>query len=297
MSAQKTIVIVGANGRLGQALQKVCAGNDVVPLTRAEADLSKPGSVATALGDRKFDLLLMAAAMTDVDGCERDPQMAQRLNADAPGECARLAAERGARMIHFSTDYVFDGESEAPYTETDATNPQSIYGSSKLAGEQAVSAASDDHLVVRLAWLYGPGGENATPDWVIPTAMAGKPLKLVDDKIGSPSYSIDIAEAVAGLFFHPEAKGLMHLSNSGDCSWIEWARECLRAACEVDLIDSEPEIAAWRLNECFAEKAPRPRYSVMANDRYEALTGKQLRPWQEALRDYVRDVVKPRLML
>lgn len=295
MAAQKNIVIVGANGRLGQALQKVCAGDRVIALTRAEADLSQVGSVAAALGDREFDLLLMAAAMTDVDACEREPDMAQRLNADAPGECARLAAQRGARMIHFSTDYVFDGESNTPYTESDATNPQSVYGSSKLAGEQAVLAASDDHLAVRLAWLYGPGGENATPDWVIPTAKAGKPLKLVDDKVGSPSYSIDIAEAVAGLFFHPDAKGVLHLSNSGDCSWIEWARECLRAACEVGLIDPVPEIAAWSLDQCFAGKAPRPRYSVMANNRYEALTGSRLRPWSDAVHSYVRDFVKPRL--
>jgi len=295
MAAKKTIVIVGANGRLGQALQTVCRGHAVLALTRAEADLTQPGAVASALEGRDFDLLLMAAAMTDVDRCQREPELAQRLNADAPEECARLCRERGARMIHFSTDYVFDGESERPYLESDATNPQSVYGSSKLAGEQAVLAASADHLVVRLAWLYGAGGENATPDWVIPAAMAGKPLRLVDDKIGSPSYSKDIAEAVAALFFEPRAKGVMHLSNAGDCSWIEWARECLAAAREVGLIEAEPEIAAWSLDECFAGKAPRPRYSVMMNGRYEALTGRKLRPWQEALRDYVQDVVKPRL--
>lgn len=299
MAAQSQIVIVGANGRLGQALQRACA--KVVPecgvlaLTRAEADLGVAGSVAAALDGRNFDLLLMAAAMTDVDACEREPNLARRLNAEAPGECAQLCAERGARMIHFSTDYVFDGKHERPYTESDAPNPQSVYGSSKLAGEGAVLAASADHLVVRLAWLYGAGSENATPDWTVARAVAGASLKIVSDKYGSPSYALDIAEAVTGLFFNRAASGVMHLSNTGACSWIEWARECVVAACEEGMIESVPEIDSWGLDECFAGKAPRPHYSVMANDRYRELSGKELRPWQEALRDYVREVVKPRL--
>lgn len=298
MTAGSNIVVVGANGRLGQALQGAIArelpDRGVVALTRAQADLAEPGSVAAALDGIDFDLLLMAAAMTDVDGCERDPELARRLNADAPGECARLCTERGARMIHFSTDYVFDGEKDGPYSEQDVPNPRSEYGRSKLAGEEQVLAASPEHLVVRLSWLFGPGGENATPDWTIARAMDGLPLKVVADKTGSPSYSPDIAGAMVDLFFDGSAGGVLHVSNSGSCSWVEWAREGLQAACDEGMIDAVPEVAEWTLDECFAGKAPRPRHSVMDNGRFQELTGKALRSWQEGTRAYVRGLAAKR---
>jgi dTDP-4-dehydrorhamnose reductase len=292
MAAGSNIVVVGANGRLGQALQEAIARDlpdcGLVVLTRAQADLSKPGAVALALDGIDFDLLLMAAAMTDVDGCERDPELARRLNAEAPGECARLCSARGARMIHFSTDYVFDGEKDRPYSERDTPNPRSEYGRSKLAGEEQVLVASPGYLVVRLSWLFGPGGENATPDWTIARAIEGLPLKVVSDKTGSPSYSTDIASATVDLFFDNHAGGVLHLSNSGSCSWVEWAREGLRAACDEDMIGEVPDVEEWTLDECFAGKAPRPRHSVMDNGRYHELTGKTLRSWQEGTRAYVR---------
>ena len=298
MAAGSNIVVVGANGRLGQALQEAIARQlpdcGIVALTREQADLSKPGSVEVALDGVDFDLLLMAAAMTDVDGCERVPDLAYRLNAEAPGECARLCVQRGARMIHFSTDYVFDGEKDGPYSERDAPNPRSEYGRSKLAGEEQVLAASLDHLVVRLSWLFGPGGENATPDWTIARAIEGLPLKVVADKTGSPSYSPDIADAMVDLFFDNGVGGVLHVSNSGSCSWVEWAREGLRAACDEQLISEVPEVAEWTLDECFVDKAPRPRHSVMDNGRYQELTGKTLRSWQEGTRAYVSGLAAKR---
>lgn len=292
MAAGSNIVIVGANGRLGQALQEAIARQlpdcGVVPLTRVQADLTEPGSVALALDGMDFDLLLMAAAMTDVDDCEKNPQLAQLLNADVPGEIAQICARRSARMIHFSTDYVFDGEKDAPYSEQDAPNPRSEYGRSKLAGEEQVLAASPQHLVVRLSWLFGPGGDNATPDWTIARAIDGLPLKVVADKTGSPSYSADIAEAMVDLFFDSNVNGVLHVSNSGSCSWVDWARQGLQAACEENMISEVPEVAEWTLDDCFAGKAPRPRHSVMDNGRYQQLTGKKLRSWQEGTRAYVR---------
>ncbi len=286
------IAIVGANGRLGQALRAAIARElpnaGVAALIRADADLSEPGALAAALEGKNFDVLLMAAAVTDVDRCEWEPELAFRLNADAPGECARFCAGRGARMIHFSTDYVFDGEKPEPYAETDPTNPRSVYGRSKLAGEQQVLAASANHLVVRLSWLFGEGGEKATPDWTIAAAIAGTPLKVVEDKTGSPSYSSDIAAAVVDLLFDGNVTGVLHMCNSGSCSWVDWVREGLRAAYDEGLLAAVPEVAEWTLGECFAGKAPRPRHSALSLERYQQLTGKTFRSWQAATREYVR---------
>lgn len=292
------IAIVGANGRLGQALRAAVAhglpDSGVVALTRADADLSDPGTLAAALEGKNFDVLLMAAAMTDVDLCERETELAFRLNADAAGECARLCAGRGARMIHFSTDYVFDGEKTEPYAETDPTNPRSVYGRSKLAGEQQVLAASANHLVVRLSWLFGEGEEKATPDWTIAAAIEGDPLKVVVDKTGSPSYSPDIAAAVVDLLFDEDATGLLHMCNSGSCSWVDWVREGLRAAYDEGLLAAVPEVAEWTLGECFAGKAARPLHSALSLERYQQLTGKTFRSWQAASREYVRTLAAKR---
>lgn len=292
------IVIVGAGGRLGQALASTPMGQQAAgALDRRALDLERPGEAERVLDTLSFDTLLLAAAHTQVDRCESEPDRAQRINAEAPGEIARLCAERGAKLVFFSTDYVFDGQRREPYREGDAPSPQSVYGRSKLAGEEAVLAASSDHLIVRLAWLFGPGRGGATPDWVVEGAVAGRALRIVEDKVGSPSYSPDIATAVADLMenHRDRACGVLHLSNAGACTWREWAEWSLACAEEGGLVDAVPELEGWTLDECFAGKAPRPAYSALDCSLFASIVGAPLRDWREAVRQYVLEELAPQL--
>ena len=290
MSASQRIVIVGAAGRLGAALlRKYARDRRVVGLSRSQLDLSDRASFWNILGSLDFDVLINCAAQTNVDRCETEPNEAFALNAEAPQALAEVCAQKKARLVHISTDYVFDGAKAEPYTEEDEANPISVYGESKLEGERRVLAVSSDHLVVRVSWVFGPDRPSFI-DWIIQQAREKESVAAVADKFSTPSYTLDIAEMLRPLL-EARTSGIVHVANGGQCSWREygqWALDCCRAE-GVSL--RAQTVDAISLAEMKQFVARRPAHSVLATEKYEGATGQQPRAWQAAVRAYVRDHV------
>ena len=298
---RKKVAIIGSNGRLGRSLQEVCqTDHDISALTRHDLDLAwSDRKIREALDQHAqgSDVALLSAGNTNVDQCEVSPEDAEQLNVTAVSSIARWCAEREIRFINFSSDYVFDGHKDTPYTEDDPVSPLSIYGQSKADGEEATLDASDRNLVVRLTWLYGPGKPLATPDWAVDLAVKNEHLNVVSDRIGSPSYTGDMAEALFPLLFDDQtATGLLHLCNAGSCTWQEWAQFCLDSAkaCGVEL--RTHTVDPLTMDELFGDRATRPKYTVLSTAKYEAMTGRTLPDWREPLKHYIETYVAPRFL-
>jgi len=227
------LVVLGAGGRLGAALiREFRPKHEVVGFNHAQLDLSNLESVREELSATTFDVLVNAAAFTNVDACETERDRAFRINAEAPGVLAEICNEKDAKLIHFSTDYVFDGQKRAPYTEDDQANPISAYGESKLAGERNVLAAGDEHLVVRVSWVFGPDRPSFV-DAMIKRAQQDEKIDAISDKFSTPTYTHDIANMLPQFFDHGVAGGVLHFANAGKCTWQEyaqWALDCCRDA-------------------------------------------------------------------
>ncbi len=282
MNRPPRIVIVGAAGRLGQALEaRLSRQATVIGLARPRIDLLSPRSIFEALDPLEFDHLIFPAAMTAVDPCETDQEQAYAINAAAPKLVAEICAAKKAHMTHVSTDFVFDGGKEGPYTEIDEARPVSVYGASKLQGEKHVLAASDAHLVVRVSWLYGPG-KPAFPEWIVDKACAESKLSLPVDKLGSPTSSVDVAELLVPLL-EGQASGVFHLCNAGTCTWQQWGQACLDLAREAGVPLQTETISGNSLNDIGAFVAKRPPNSAMNTAKYTDFTGVTPRPWREAL--------------
>lgn len=310
------IAIVGAGGRLGAALEREYRGTgDVQAFAHKELDLRDQKGVREKLGVCEFDVLINAAAQTNVDRCETERAEAFALNAEAPRLLAEICQARGARFIHISTDYVFDGDKREPYREEDAAKPLSVYGESKLEGERQVLAIDANYLVVRVAWVFGPDRPSFI-DWVVQRAREHARVEAVADKFSTPTYTLDIAEMLrpflssrhglapekpetcAPALAVPRADrlhsgGVLHITNRGQCSWQEygqWALDCCRAA---GVALRAREVGAISLREMKNFIARRPVYTVLATEKYEQLTGQPPRDWREAVADYIRAHVAP----
>ncbi len=241
-------------------------------------DLTDEQAVHEFIERQNPSLVVNCAAYTDVDGCTRDPARAMLVNGDAAAFVAAACAEVGARLMHVSTDFVFDGRSDRPYVEDDPVNPLSPYGESKLAGERAVLEHVPDACIVRTAWLYGRNGKNFVTT-MLRLGRERDELRVVHDQVGSPTYTRDLSEAMLNLI-RAEATGFVHVVNAGQSSWCELARESLRLA-GIDT-PVHPITA-----EEFDSPTERPAYSVLSTRRYTELTGQTMRPWQDALRDFM----------
>ena len=222
------ILLTGKNGQVGWELQRTLAPlGEVVVLDRRQLDLSDPDQIRERVREISPDLIVNAAAYTAVDRAEAEPEPAMAVNGTAPGLLAEEAKRIGAAIIHYSTDYVFDGAKTTPYTEEDAPNPLNVYGRTKLAGEQAVQAAGVPHLILRTSWVYGMRGKNFLLT-ILRLAREREELKIVDDQIGAPTWSRTIAEATAqiltsGAWPVSGASGIYHLTASGSTSWYGFA--------------------------------------------------------------------------
>ena len=227
------IVILGAGGRLGAALMREYREKyDIAGFNHTQLDLANLDDVRRKLGAMNFDVLINAAAFTNVDACETERDRAFRINAETPGVLAEICNEKDAKLIHFSTDYVFDGEKRAPYTEEDQANPISAYGESKLAGEKNVLAAEDGHLVVRVSWVFGPDRPSFV-DAMIKRAQQDEKIDAISDKFSTPTYTHDIARMLLQFFDRGVGGGILHFANAGKCTWQEyaqWALDCCRDA-------------------------------------------------------------------
>lgn len=274
------VLVAGAGGQLGLDLVDAFADHDVVGLTRGELDITDEAAVATAVDALRPALVINAAAATDVDGCESDPLGAHRVNALGPWWLARACERSGATLVTFSTDYVFDGTAPsgpggAPrgYVEGDPVAPLSVYGRTKAAGEQLVRETLPHHHIVRTAWVSGARGRNFVRT-MLRLADEGRDVRVVDDQVGSPTFTRDLAEAVRTLAVSGRY-GTLHLVNEGSCSWFELAAAVFALTGRTVDLGPQPSSAIER-------PAPRPSWSVLDTTHATAL-GLALPSWQDGL--------------
>jgi dTDP-4-dehydrorhamnose reductase len=282
------IVIIGSGGRLGAALVgEYWNKYDVAAFNHAQLDLSNLDGAREKLRSTDFDVLINATAFTNVDGCETERDRAFLINAEAPGVLAKIANDKGARLIHFSTDYVFDGEKRAPYTEEERANPISAYGESKLAGEKNVLDAGNEHLVVRVSWVFGPDRPSFI-DGIIKRAQENEQVDAIADKYSAPTYTLDIAEMLPRFFTRDgDYGGILHFANSGRCSWQEYGQWALDCCHEAGVLLKARTVGACKLRDMTNWVAHRPVYSVLSAAKYTKLTGTSPRTWRDAVSDYI----------
>ena len=271
------IFLSGGDGQLGRALRRVLSAHDLLAPTESEADIRDP-RVARLIVEAGPEVVIHAAAYTDVDGAEAHPDRAFAVNALGSRHVALGAAKSGARLIAVSTDYVYDGTKDGPYREDDPVAPLGVYGASKLEGEREILKAKPDAVILRTAWLYGEGKNFV--ETVLRLARERDELRIVDDQHGSPTAAADLATVIAALLQTPCA-GIYHAVNAGTCSWYEFAREILRLA------GIDRRVVPIRSSE-LVRPAKRPANSVLDCGKLAAL-GITLRPWQDALGAYLRE--------
>ncbi|MEE3255910.1 MAG: dTDP-4-dehydrorhamnose reductase, partial [Actinomycetota bacterium] len=222
MTTKQKVLITGGNGQLSADLAQVFDSTDTVVLSREALDIARPQEVQAALLHYKPAVVINTAALTDVDGCQHNAEQAQSVNSDGPKNLVAAAELTGSRVVQISTDYVFDGTLDRPYVESDETNPQSIYGQTKLEGERAMR---DEDLIVRTSWLCGIHGSNILKT-IVHLAQTDTPMTFVDDQIGHPSFTNDIADTIQQLV-EVHAHGIFHVTNQGPVSWHEFAQTIL----------------------------------------------------------------------
>lgn len=280
------VAITGVTGRLGGALVRHhrARGNEVLALDRESMDLADIDQVSGQLRLLEFDVLINPAAITGLEACEDDPRLAQIVNGEAPGVMAAECRRRAVPFIHVSTDYVFDGTGSRPLTESDSVRPVSVYGRTKRAGEEAVLRAYPGAWVTRVSWVFGPEKPGFI-ETMLGREARGEPLEAIDDKYSCPTFTDDIALAFDQLLALAEPPGgVVHVCNPGPVSWHGYACEIFRCRSGGKI----PPIAPIPLVEMKAFRAPRPAHTAMSVQRLERLTGWRMRPWQEALREYLQ---------
>jgi dTDP-4-dehydrorhamnose reductase len=276
------IAVVGASGMLGQMLcRRIAAGgHDLCAPSLEDLDVTSLETTRSIIRQAGADWVLNAAAYTNVDRAESEPLEAYRVNALGARNIAVAAHEAGSRLLHYSTDYVFNGTSTKPYREWDATDPKSVYGLSKRAGEEFVRWHCPGHVIVRTSWLFGPDGVNFVTK-ILERSAGQTQLKVVNDQRGSPTYTGDLA-AMTLQMIQLELRGIYHVTNSGDCTWHDFAAEILQIrGLPVDLLAVG--------SSTFAAPAPRPAYSVLDNFLLKLEGIALLRSWRDALAEYLEE--------
>jgi len=272
------LTITGAWGQLGRSLQESLKGHDLLLIDLPEYDVTDAG-IIPAIGDFEPDLVIHTAAMTDVDGCELNPEAAHKVNALGTRNVALACQRCDAPILYISTDYIFDGTKEEPYLESDEPNPINVYGRSKLDGEGFVRDLVNRYYIVRTAWLYAQGGDNFV-NKILGLAEERNELSVVTNEVGSPTYGPDLAHAISRLIEHP-LYGVYHLVNEGSCSRYEFAAKILELASKGDF----PLHPA----ETYARPSRVPANAALRNFCAATQLGIILRPWEEALRAYFEE--------
>jgi dTDP-4-dehydrorhamnose reductase len=274
------ILVIGSNGMLGRDLVQEWQSHEVIPATSRDADVRDFEQVRRLVSTATPDWIILAAAYTDVDRAESDPERSFSVNREGARNVALSAKEAGAKLLYVSTDYVFDGNSARPYEPNDPVHPLSVYGASKAAGEQAIRETLDQWIIARTSWLFGASSA-CFPEKILRAAETQPELKVVNDQFGSPTYSKDLAGAIRELV-RTEARGVLHITNAGSCSWFEFAKEILLKAGRATLVSPISTAEAHR-------PARRPAYSVLS-PRALIAYGIRLRNWQEALGAYLGEL-------
>jgi dTDP-4-dehydrorhamnose reductase len=300
------LLLVGSNGMLARAVAAQAPLNyDLHAVDLPEFDITDQEQVVSIFDSVCPDIVINCAAYTNVDGCETEQELADRVNGAAVGYLAQEAKKIDAILVHVSTDYVFDGKKKTPYVEDDEPNPQSVYGHSKLLGEQAIlESGLEKFFIIRTSWLYGPGGNNFV-ETVLRLAAEREELGIIDDQIGTPTYTGDLADAIFNLLAlsSPRASasnngdsphsgtapyGIYHFSNDGQCSWYDFSRAIVTLAQQLDCALKVKKIRPIRTEE-YPLPAKRPSYSVFSKNKYCLITGASIPEWQESLKRYFRE--------
>jgi dTDP-4-dehydrorhamnose reductase len=271
------ILIFGATGMLGKALMRVWTGDEVVGLGSADADIRIAEQVQREVARARPDWIVLSAAYTDVDGCELNPEVASAVNTQGAVNVATAAAQANARLLFVSTDYVFDGTNATPYEANHPRNPINHYGRSKADAETRILEILPQACIVRTSWLFGAGGK-CFPDTILKLAATRPQIDVVNDQRGCPTYTDDLASAIVQLC-RTGAEGLIHCTNSGDCTWYDFAREILAQAGSTTKV-------LPTTSDKFVRPAKRPMYSVLSPASLSAY-GVSMRPWQQTLSPYL----------
>jgi dTDP-4-dehydrorhamnose reductase len=281
------VVLIGSNGQLGSDLLKVfqAAGDTVVPLTHAQLDVCSEERIAVVLADAKPDVVVSTAAYHRVDECEKRAALAFEVNGSGAMNLAQACNRSGAVLVHFSTDYVFGGyDKRTPYEETDRPAPVNVYGTSKVVGELLIPAYTDRYFVLRVCGLYGIAGSSGKGGNFVETmlkkALAGEAIRVVDDQILTPTYTVDLAEGVRKLLL-TEKYGLYHLSSEGQCSWYEFTRHIFDSA------GIQAQLSPVKSSD-FPSPVKRPAYSVLSKAKFRGL-GLSIPSWKDALPRYLQE--------
>jgi dTDP-4-dehydrorhamnose reductase len=272
------VTIFGASGLLGKALMREWSGDTVTGLSSRDVDIRDAQRVQQVVSETRPDWVVLAAAYTDVDGCESNQELAFAVNRDGAVNAAKAANAVGARFMFLSSDYVFDGKKRAPYEARDPRNPQSLYGKTKAEAEVKLLEINPNFCIARTSWLFGTGGK-CFPDTILKLASSRPALDVVNDQRGCPTYVEDLAQAIVQLC-RKNASGIVHATNAGDCTWFEFAREIVRAA---GLNTPVQPVSSRQM----ARPAPRPAYSVLSPNSLNSL-GIQMPSWQDALQRYIK---------
>jgi dTDP-4-dehydrorhamnose reductase len=273
------VIVIGATGLLGKALMREWTGDEVVGLGSDDLDIRNPVAIREFVQKSRPDWIVLAAAYTDVDGCESHADLAFSVNRDGAVNVAEAAKKVGSKLIFLSSDYVFDGKKRSPYEANDARNPQSVYGRTKAEAEVRLFEVLPDVCIARTSWLFGTGGK-CFPDTILKLAANRRALDVVNDQRGCPTFAADLAKAIIALC-RAGAHGIVHVTNSGDCSWFEFAQEIVKeagVAVEVRPVSSTQ----------MPRPAPRPPYSVLSATSVHRY-GIEMPEWKDALRRYLKE--------
>ncbi len=274
------VLLIGANGMLGKDILQEWKGDDLIPATSRDADIRNREEVEHLVAAIRPEWIVLTAAYTDVDGSERDPDAAFAVNAQGTENVAIVAGNYGAKVLYISTDYVFNGAATRPYEPTDPIAPINVYGESKARGEKAIQDNLQHWCIVRTSWLFGASG-SSFPEKILRAAETRPELSVVSDQVGSPTFTRDLAVALHSLV-HADARGFVNVTNSGTCSWFEFASEVLRQAGKTNPIKPINTVQA-------ARAAKRPAYSVLSPAALNAL-GIHVRHWRDTLPPYLEEL-------
>ena len=285
------ILVIGARGMLGRDLLRILGSSkevdslktfEVVGWDIDEIDIRQEGRTHSKIESLRPNLVINLAAYTDVDGCEANREEAFQVNAEGMKHVALAAKACGAKVVYLSTDYVFDGKKNEPYLENDSPNPLNVYGQTKLKGEQYLQEQVEDYLIIRTQWLYGRYGRNFVSS-ILRQAQEKQTLTIVDDQIGSPTYTVDLSRAILTLIQH-NSRGIFHAANQDVCTWYTFGQAILKFS-RVEGVSIIPITS-----KAFGRSAVRPSYSVLSTRKLERETGMSLRPWSEALKEYLGEI-------
>jgi dTDP-4-dehydrorhamnose reductase len=286
------VLITGAEGQLGREVQRLCPADiTCLPVGREQLDITSKVGVLECVGDAQVQLIINCAAYTAVDGAESKPDLAVEVNAQGIANLAMAAQMTGARVIHISTDFVFDGSAETPYTPRQETRPLGVYGHSKLAGENRLQEILPlDSVVVRTSWLYSALGDNFVKT-MLRLMGQREQLGVVADQVGSPTWARGLAEVLWLLREHPTAHGIYHWTDNGSCSWYDFACAIHAQGRKLGILERDVEISAITTAD-YPTPARRPAYSVLDSDKLHQLLGHNGADWQVQLEAMMQELVQ-----